>query len=75
MSLHDVQIAGDWASFESMMSYAHANIAKKRAVLERKMVPLEKARYRMTKIITEITLDLKSRGSVAASNKFDSCSH
>jgi len=42
MSLHDVQIAGDWASFESVKCYARANIAKKRAVLERKVVPLKK---------------------------------
>lgn len=44
MSLHDLQIAGDWASFESVKHYARANIAKKRAVLERKVLPLKKAR-------------------------------
>lgn len=32
----------DWASFESVKCYARANIAKKRAVLERKVVPLKK---------------------------------
>lgn len=44
MSLHDVQIAGDWASFESVKCYARANIAKKRAVLERKVVSIEKGK-------------------------------
>jgi integrase len=46
MSLHDVQIAGDWASFESVKCYARANIAKKRAVLERKVIKIDEKRKR-----------------------------
>ncbi|HZV46889.1 MAG TPA: hypothetical protein VFG06_06055 [Thermodesulfovibrionales bacterium] len=44
MSLHDVQIAGDWASFESVKCYAKANMAKKRAVLERKVIRIDEKR-------------------------------
>ena len=40
MNLHDLQVAGDWASFESVKSYARANIAKKRELLDRKVVPI-----------------------------------
>ena len=40
MNIHDLQIAGDWASFESVKSYAKANIAKKRSLLDRKVVPI-----------------------------------
>ena len=29
---------GDWASFESVKSYSRANIAKKRELLDRKVV-------------------------------------
>lgn len=39
MNIHDLQIAGDWASLESVKSYARANIAKKRSLLDRKVVP------------------------------------
>lgn len=39
MNLHDLQIAGDWASFESVNAYARANVAKKRELLERKVIP------------------------------------
>ena len=41
MNLHDLQVAGDWASFESVKSYARANIAKKRALINRKVVSIE----------------------------------
>lgn len=40
MSIHEVQIAGDWASIESVKPYAKANIAKKRELLQRKVVRL-----------------------------------
>ncbi len=40
MNIHDLQIAGDWASLESVKSYARANIAKKRSLLERKVLPI-----------------------------------
>lgn len=40
MNLHDLQVAGDWASFESVKSYARANIAKKRELLDRKVVQI-----------------------------------
>jgi len=36
MSLHNIQIAGDWTSFESIRCYARSNIVKKRAVLKKK---------------------------------------
>ena len=38
MNLHDLQIAGDWASLESVKAYAKANIAKKRSLLDRKVL-------------------------------------
>lgn len=38
MSMHDLQIAGDWASLTSVESYAKANIAKKRALINRKVI-------------------------------------
>ena len=40
LSIHEVQIAGDWASIESVKPYAKANIAKKRELLQRKVVRL-----------------------------------
>ena len=44
MSIHEVQIAGDWASFESVKSYARANIAKKRALINRKVVSIDEGK-------------------------------
>jgi integrase len=44
MSIHEVQIAGDWASLESVKSYARANIAKKRELLDRKVISIAEAR-------------------------------
>jgi integrase len=38
MNIHDLQIAGDWASLESVKAYARANIAKKRSLLDRKVI-------------------------------------
>ncbi|MGD0821576.1 MAG: tyrosine-type recombinase/integrase [Desulfomonilia bacterium] len=40
MSMHDLQIAGDWASLSSVESYAKANIAKKRSLIDRKVIQL-----------------------------------
>jgi len=40
MSMHDIQIAGDWASISSVEAYAKANIAKKRALIDRKIVSI-----------------------------------
>ena len=40
MSMSDLQIAGDWASFSSVASYARANIARKRQILEGKIIPI-----------------------------------
>jgi hypothetical protein len=40
VSMSDLQIAGDWSSMSSVTSYARANIAKKRAVLDGKVVPI-----------------------------------
>lgn len=40
MNLHDLQIVGDWASLESVKSYARANIAKKRSLLDRNVVEI-----------------------------------
>jgi len=42
VSMYDLQIAGDWSSLESVKSYAKAHIAKKKSVLESKVVPLRK---------------------------------
>jgi len=42
VSMHDLQIAGDWSSLESVKSYAKANIAKKKSVLESKVIQLKK---------------------------------
>jgi hypothetical protein len=39
-SRSELQEAGDWASYSSTESYAKANIAKKRELLERKVIPL-----------------------------------
>ncbi len=49
MSIHEVQIAGDWASLESVKSYARANIAKKRELLDRKFVSINEARKEQEK--------------------------
>ncbi len=38
MSIHEVQIAGDWASLESVKSYAKANMAKKRELIDLKVL-------------------------------------
>jgi integrase len=42
LSLSDLQIAGDWSSFESVKSYARANMVKKRAIMETKIIPFPK---------------------------------
>jgi hypothetical protein len=36
----DLQIAGDWACLSSVTAYARANIAKKRSVLEGKVIDI-----------------------------------
>jgi len=40
MSTHDLQIAGDWASHDSVKHYARANIAKKRELIDRQVIPI-----------------------------------
>ena len=40
--MSDLQIAGDWSSFESVKSYARANMIKKRSVMETKIIPFQK---------------------------------
>ena len=40
MALSDLQVVGDWASFSSVASYARANIARKRELMDRKVVPI-----------------------------------
>lgn len=40
MALSDLQVVGDWASFSSVASYARANIARKRELIDRKVVPI-----------------------------------
>jgi len=39
ISRSDLQVAGDWARYESTEAYAKANIAKKREILQRKVLP------------------------------------
>jgi len=40
LSASELQIAGDWARIESTESYARANVAKKRELLDRKVLPI-----------------------------------
>jgi integrase len=39
VNMSDLQIAGDWASISSVASYARANVARKREILEGKVIP------------------------------------
>jgi hypothetical protein len=36
----ELQIAGDWARIESTEAYAKASVAKKREILEKKVIPI-----------------------------------
>lgn len=40
LSRSELQEAGDWARYESTEAYARANVAKKRELLERKVIPI-----------------------------------
>lgn len=40
VSMSDLQIAGDWASMSSVTAYARANIARKREILEGRIIPI-----------------------------------
>jgi integrase len=40
-SIHDLQIAGDWARLESVRKYAKIEVSTRRAILEKKVVRLK----------------------------------
>jgi hypothetical protein len=40
MSRSDLQVAGDWARYESTEPYAEASLAKKREIIQRKFIPI-----------------------------------
>jgi len=40
LSLTDIQTAGDWSSLESVKAYARASVARKKEILEKKVVPI-----------------------------------
>ena len=40
LSASELKIAGDWARIESTEAYAKANVAKKRELLDRKVIPI-----------------------------------
>jgi integrase len=42
LSASELKIAGDWARIESTEAYAKANVAKKRELLDRKVIPITK---------------------------------
>jgi integrase len=45
-TIHEVQIAGDWASLESVRKYAKVETATRKALLEKKIVKLQSKRNR-----------------------------
>jgi hypothetical protein len=40
LSASELKIAGDWARIESTEAYARASVAKKRELIDRKVIPL-----------------------------------
>lgn len=44
LSLTDIQTAGDWSSLESVKAYARASVARKKEILEKKVISIKRTK-------------------------------